>query len=359
MRVVLMRKSSISNPAERAQECWRFSRGEGTLKSKVLPTSPAFLRVESSVTPSPVLCLFITHPISVTHHIQPNPTADIMTQPPNDSTLFHLIPRNEESREVLHDPNNKRFISNTSSGSNVELGLEVGFHVSSIPGRIMARVGRSAQSDLILSKPYISSVHLAFEMNPATKVVVLTPRARETSSILVQLYDDNDLGPEIQGGCVILYGQSYILRIGSDYLFFLKWRDGNANRLKELAVWGYENAMQQQVHLDPRTLPTEVDSSVQTWYNTRILTAPRMLVRECPKTERLEIGGGSFGKVFRAFDLESGHYFAIKVIYVAKFNSPDQARHAVHTEVKALQKLKHVCCPYCSPARHITTKPGR
>lgn len=67
-----------------------------------------------------------------------------MAQDAKPSVLFHLVPRNDLSRERLNHPDNMRFVSQSAEG---ELGLEVGFHVSSVPGRVITRVGRNGELD--------------------------------------------------------------------------------------------------------------------------------------------------------------------------------------------------------------------
>ena len=49
-------------------------------------------------------------------------------QNPHESTLFHLVPRNDISNEVLRHPDNQRFVSLSCQGSR----LEAGFHVAGV-----------------------------------------------------------------------------------------------------------------------------------------------------------------------------------------------------------------------------------
>ena len=163
------------------------------------------------------------------------------------STLFHLVPvpRNLDSLNALSHPDNKPFVSPSSQEG--ELGLEVGYHVPSVPGgHVITRLGRN--SDLILRETNcekrMSAVHVSFELHPSTQLVLLSVRSKYTTSVkfkmlqareeprLAEREEDNtehgtkdgsEQGEEITGDGVILYGQNYELTIAS-YEFNLIWR---------------------------------------------------------------------------------------------------------------------------------------
>ena len=158
------------------------------------------------------------------------------------SILFHLVPTNQDSFEALSHPDNKRFVS--PSPEQGKLGLEIGYHVPSIPGgHVITRLGRN--SDLILretnSEKRVSAVHVSFELHPSTQLVVLSVRSKYIASVKFKIMepkpgsekqeDNTEPGPEdgseqeeeITGDGVILYGQDYKLTIAS-YEFDLVWR---------------------------------------------------------------------------------------------------------------------------------------
>ncbi len=284
-----------------------------------------------------------------------------MAQQPNPSTLFHLVPSNDEAREALDHPDNRRFVS--LDPTVVEPALEVGFHVSSVPGRVMARLGRNA--DLILQRRSVSAVHVSFEIHPETLVVLLSTRAKRVSSVLIKpvgqeqkgsAKGDNTIeGDEktkvndgakgddtVEGDCVLGYGVTYDIRIAG-YHFFLVWRAMAPAALRELAIQEYNKAMKRQAIVRSRYLPTEGDSEAHTWHNTRIHTAQRPLFVEAKEIPRVEIGGGTFGKVYRVLDEMTGNTFAVKTINLRAYSDLEYARAAAHREIKTLQKIKHVC----------------
>ncbi|KLU90697.1 serine/threonine protein kinase [Magnaporthiopsis poae ATCC 64411] len=249
--------------------------------------------------------------------------------------LFHLVPANDTARQALSHPDNRRFVS---PARNDSLGLEIGFHVASVPGRVMARLGRDA--DLILQQRNVSGVHVSFEMHPETLVVMLSSRTKRTSSVMVT--PTNGSGELIYGDCVLSYGTKYTIAI-ADYKFSLQWRGGTALSLRELSIREYNEALKRQAqgNVHSRYLPTEADSETHTWHNTRIHSARRALFREAEGARRQLIGGGQFGEVYRAVDDLTGNSFAIKVLLLDKCRNPEDARSHAHREIKVLERLEH------------------
>ncbi|KAL8383044.1 hypothetical protein RB595_006691 [Gaeumannomyces hyphopodioides] len=258
-----------------------------------------------------------------------------MAQLAEPINIFHLVPKNDTAREALRHPFNSRFVSRAP---NESLGLGIGFHVASVPGRVMARLGRDA--DLILQQRNVSGVHVSFEMHPETLVVLLSCRTKRTSSVVVT--PTKGSAEQINGDCVLSYGIEYTLAI-ANYDFVLKWRPGTAEELRELSIREYTEALKRQAqgNVDSRYLPTEADSEVHTWHNTRIHSARRPLFQEAKGVKRVRIGGGQFGKVYQAVDDLTGNRFAVKALLLDKHGDPEDARSRAHREVKALMRLKH------------------
>jgi len=275
-----------------------------------------------------------------------------MPLPANPATLFHLRPLNDLARQALDHPDNRRFVSTSFLG---DLGLEVGFHVASAPGRVMARLGRDA--DLILPQPNVSAVHVSLEIHPDTLVVLLSTRSKRASSVTVQVDTRKKVKPgeasppapapssaeAVEGDCVLSYGVKYFITIAW-HRFHLIWREGEAPFLRELAIQKYKEAMQRQAqgNVRSRFLPTEPDSEAHTWHNTRIHTARPPPVKETSSAPRVWIGGGQFGEVYRVAEDLNGHAFAVKVINLQSYPDPEQARALAHRDIKALERLKHV-----------------
>ena len=101
----------------------------------------------------------------------------------NAHTLLHLVPDNSFAYDALNHRDNRRFVSTACDGN---AGLEVGYHVPSIPGaHIITSLGR--KGNLILPESPrgnpMSGIHVAFEFNPATKLIVLSVRSKRPSSV--------------------------------------------------------------------------------------------------------------------------------------------------------------------------------
>ncbi|KIH94464.1 hypothetical protein SPBR_05791 [Sporothrix brasiliensis 5110] len=287
-------------------------------------------------------------------------------------TFFHLVPRNEESLPILDLRENWRFVSETTDGKK---GLEIGYHVSKVPGRVMARLGRGLTADIRLLGRNISSIHVAFELHPDTLAVLLSVRAKNASSVTVEPVEDDGesgavadtgRGDVVEGDCVLVFEQPYNIKIGV-YSFDVAWCPKREVRQSKDEVWRifarreYQKAVEREKLARSCDLPTYDSSTLNTWHNTRIHTANRPLFREAPGAERHMLDAGSFGSVFQATDRESGDPFAIKVIDLTKLDSQrdvEYARASVHNEVKTLQKLKHRnIIEYLGYAQMDTPKP--
>lgn len=262
---------------------------------------------------------------------------------PHPQTLFHLVPSNQIAREALIEEANKRFVSNSRLGP---LGLEVGYHVPSTPsGTVITRLGRGGdQSDLILRRQSLahpmSRHHVAFEVNPDTRLVILSVRSKRVSSVKFAVRDgiEKEL---VTGDGVIFYGQDYDISIAL-YRFELHWLNGSIDSLKDLVVQGYEASLDLLEGVRSSQRPTGRDiSEALSWHVTRLHTAKDSLFKDIPE-RRLIKGKGAFGAVYEATDQESGHLFAIKVVTLEAYPNPDVARTLIHREIKTMEKLKHV-----------------
>ena len=142
-------------------------------------------------------------------------------------------------------------------------------------------------------------MHVAFELHPDTLVVLLSMRTKRTSSVIVRLAGQEE--EKIEGDCVLSYGKKYDIDIVG-YSFSLILRQTEPESLRALAIQDYQKALQQQVNVRSRNLPTESDSEAHTWHNTRIHTVRRIFFREADGEPRVVIGEGQFGAVYRAVD---------------------------------------------------------
>ncbi|KXH65913.1 mitogen activated protein kinase kinase kinase 3 [Colletotrichum salicis] len=282
----------------------------------------------------------------------------------NARTLFHLVPRNSVAKDALSLPENRRFVSLSAFQ---EPGMEVGFHVASVGGYVIARLGR--KGDLVLNRNTSSEPmcreHVAFEHQDTTKLIHLAVRSKkQDSTVSVELLVDTPLRPQrgtllesdnvnkaVDGEVVMLYGQNYNIQISS-YRFDLVWtisssRDSphvNNERLKGLAWACFRQSMSMLKGLGSRDLPTGFERSEQVSHRiTRPRTAKQALYRE-NKALRQFVGRGTLGTVYRSVDAETSAPLAIKVVHLNNYpkDKEDEARALFHRELKTMQSLNHV-----------------
>ncbi len=304
-------------------------------------------------------------PLPSLHHVFVFSSIVMAVNAPHPKTLFHLVPINQVAHDALRHPDNKRFVSHSSKG---RLGLEVGYHVSLVPrGHVITRLGRDA--DLILcetSDEYpMSAVHVAFEINPATRLVVLSVRSKRLSTVrlaISKLTDkqkpdeagrgednprqeapqDDEAGEAIEGDGVILYLQNYVVCIAS-YKFELLWPDNNIlDAVKAFVFQGYQTALAQLRAVRSRHQPTlRGNSEVVSWHNTRLNTTKRACVDDIRALREFK-GAGSFGTVFQTVDRRSGDAIAVKVVNLGDYGDIETARALLHREIKVMERLQHV-----------------
>ncbi|KAI0812806.1 hypothetical protein GGR55DRAFT_677134 [Xylaria sp. FL0064] len=117
----------------------------------------------------------------------------------------------------------------------------------------------------------MSGVHVAFEINPATELVILSVRSKRSSSVrFTAIRSQKEKAEEKQaprqgpgdtaeehiiGDGVIIYGQNYKIFIAS-YEFHLLWWGKSA---KTLALQGYREYLQRLQDVRSRDRPTEIN----------------------------------------------------------------------------------------------------
>lgn len=253
-------------------------------------------------------------------------------------TLFLLIPTNGEAEAALAHPANSQYVSSFSQLT--PRGLEVGFHVASVPSRVVATVGRNG--DLKLQGSHVSRVHIAFEMHQETLMVLLSVKAKDVKSVTIHRQVGAQPGA-VKGDCVLSYGVEYGLTI-AQYTFRVSWKPVSSETLRDLAIQGYHDARGRRIHLDPADWVTEPAHQRHPWYETRCdipgMTEPRL--REAVGMPRDKVGRGASASVYRAVNEQSGNYFAIKTVArktpVEALSVSDRFKH----EVNILSELKHV-----------------
>ena len=191
-------------------------------------------------------------------------------------------------------------VSSHKSAENDIHGLEIGFHVPSLSrGHVITRLGRD--TDLILRHSY-SAVHVAFEIHPETRLVMLSVRSKGPADVTVATIDQKDEDVIVDGDCVILYGQNYGIRIAS-YVLLLVWRKVEgpdpAEAFRALAMSGYEDSLRRLRGVPDRNLSIPIDTSAlacKSYYVTKLAMSnaphcPRVHRHPCSHIEKLVFRG--------------------------------------------------------------------
>lgn len=252
-------------------------------------------------------------------------------------TLFHLVPKDSTTGQILEHPSNRAFVSLADDRP----GLEIGYHVpkSGPGGQVITRLGR--KEDLILPGKGVSRIHVSFQVHPDTLVVLLSVRAKEPSRVSVKHDKDQDAWPLSHGDCVLLYGETYYIQI-VDYAFDLIWRRTDPDvALKDLVHREYRESLELARNQPTCDRPTEYATGKHSWHHTRLHSAVNPGIKEAPNAKRTLKGKGAFAEVYATIDVSGGE-IAVKVAHLAQFQHSESARQMLHREVKALAQINHV-----------------
>lgn len=161
-----------------------------------------------------------------------------MFRPPHQQTLFHLVPRNDTAKQSLDHPHNAPYASTSSMG---QVGLEVGYHVQEKQSvRVILTVGR--EGDLKMTGSGIGRIHIAFEIQLGTKVVMLSARQPQPTEITISAVEKNCNEVEVVQGYFLSFGVRYEISI-SGRKFSIVWRTSSLYEAARMVRAEYEKAV--------------------------------------------------------------------------------------------------------------------
>ncbi|KZN83774.1 Serine/threonine-protein kinase DCLK2 [Penicillium chrysogenum] len=257
--------------------------------------------------------------------------------------LFSLKPLNEQAKKVANHPYNQHLTSSLPDGTRV---LDIGFQVRSRSNRTLATLGRG-DADIFVDGPTIAKVQCSFEIEPATNVVMLYDRSHGQTT---QVFGD-DATPFEPGRLrqvVVQKGLNSFLGMG-----------GRAQNTVQFEFLWYQDfpemvglikdreSIMNDCEENPRLARTadDVETVLPSQMQTRIHTAgPRQLTMRYLKFGKL--GSGQFAVVYKALDVDTGKFLAVKII-----QRPEQASaqaawevskyYALKREVEHLSRISH------------------
>ncbi|KAL8903846.1 MAG: hypothetical protein Q9171_007257 [Xanthocarpia ochracea] len=229
--------------------------------------------------------------------------------------LFSLKPHNAKATEVVNSPYNEHLLSRLESDGS--LVLDVHFPVGS--GSTLAALGRG-YVDIMLNYPTISRLQCTFEVNLASKVVMLYDRS---VSHTTQIHGTNQYpfehGRPIRR-VVVMPGPNQIISMGGHdrrfVSFEIVWHHEFAEVVRKLR--GHNTLPRDHAHDVARNphkghtveeAVTVLPSRMMTRIHTSSGPQPRM--RYIPFDQ---LGAGAFGTVYKAIDVDTGNLMAVKII---------------------------------------------
>ena len=251
----------------------------------------------------------------------------------NSLVLFSLKPYNAKAIEVVNSPYNDHLRSSRDDS----LVLDVHFPLGS--GCTLAALGRG-DVDIMLKYPTISRLHCTFEVNLASKVVMLYDRS---AGLTTQIYG-TDTYPFEHGRpirrVVVMPGPKQLIGMGGHdrrfVIFEIVWHHEFAEVVAKLT--GHNSLPRDHAHdvaRNPHKGHTveETVAVLPSHMMTRIYTCGGTQLR-MRYIKFHQLGAGAFGTVYKAIDVDMGDLMAVKII-------PQQASN-VKREVEDHARLKHV-----------------
>ena len=269
---------------------------------------------------------------------------DCAHQNPWQSALFSLIPLNDSATDAVNDVVNKEYVS--LSRKHQELSFDIGFHIDNKSSKnTLVTFGRN-DCNIVLQDETISRLHCSFEMDDLdTGIVMFHDRshARNTrvSGEFSQPFEDGRSPRRVlvYRDCndLISMGGKY----GNLYQFRIEWI---LDEDKVKAAAERHKVEKKEVIINPRTARTH--DPTETILPSQMITPDQAFQKHRSTGMRYFkmalIGVGSFGKVWRVIDVDSGKLMAMKHIeWVPRQRDQEHVRK-VRREVELMRRAKHV-----------------
>ncbi|KAL6409740.1 Serine/threonine-protein kinase RAD53 [Ilyonectria robusta] len=256
---------------------------------------------------------------------------------PRPLTLFTLIPDSDAARAAVHHSANAPFVSQYGD----QLVFDVG-HMRAKPDGTLVTLGRG-NADIVLDSPSLSRIQCSFVINPDTNVVMLHDLSGQWSTQVfgLPLFPfENDRTRQV----VVSPTLNPVLGMGGEkrdlYKFQLEWRQDLTNTLKEIKARKEADASisYQEDTRNARTIDAKETEMQTPRFDLRIQVPPRPKIRYI-RPDDSALGRGQFGQVFKALDVDTGRFLAVKRLVRQAEGSWEAA--AQKREVEVLSRSRH------------------
>ena len=263
---------------------------------------------------------------------------------PHPSALFSLIPANDQTHAVLAHPNNSHLVSlipdliGPQYPGGIACGLNIGFHIGSKSRYTLATLGRNG-ADIIVEGSNISRIQCSFEIHKDSSLIMLYDRSFTKST---QLYGADAI-PFEPGR----YPRRVVVTNTVNKAFGF---GGVACNLVQFKIHWHHDPDQYDIQ---NKLGYREDNPyfARTLDETPIvppsgpiaeINTPRNQEPKVRYKEGMRLGGGSYGEVLKATNVDSGEILAVKRVKLPEQGLQSSAYTMLKREVEALARISHV-----------------
>jgi len=267
---------------------------------------------------------------------------------PHPLTVFSLIPWSPRAEDVVDHPENQHLVSlvpgapSRNNEGGEPRGLNIGFHIGSRSRYTLATLGRNG--DIFVEGSNIPRIQCSFEIHQDTDEIMLYDRSTSRST---QTIGEKAMPfVEERRERYIVVGQEEDVNnefgFGSQrdpVRFRVHWHDQEFNYKEEISY--REDHPRFTRTVDDET-PTALPSMRATRIHTPVVQTAGVQgrVKKIRYYKKKQIGKGSFGEVWKAVDVDTGKFFALKLVKWPDLQSREYT--ALKREVEYSAGLSHV-----------------
>ena len=252
--------------------------------------------------------------------------------------LFSLAPINDNARAVLAHSENIGYVSTFAVANAMSQCLDIGFNIGSKKAFTLATLGRSG-ADITVEGSSISAIHCSFEIHQESGEIMLHDLSRFRTT---QTSGENATPfEERQNPRRIVVGHNLNTRFGIGGLecdlvqFRLVWHERLFDVMEQV----------RNRPCIPRLAPTIAGSDIPTQRPSAYVTQNQTPIGQELRlryAERFQLGKGAFGEVWKAVNIDTGKYLAVKIIVAPPLGFGPRILELLKREVHVLSQTSHV-----------------